>query len=76
MAWKAESLHYLRLHRLIIDQMLKRYNYLELKDDTLRKIQSKLHIDLFLQNPDSVRKLILQIEALYVFSILKAVLQS
>jgi hypothetical protein len=73
---KAETLHYLRLHRLINEEMTKRYGYLRLGNEVLSKIQERLHINVFLYNPDSLRKVILQIEALYVFAVLKATLSS
>jgi len=56
---KVDALHYLRLQRLINEEMTKRYNYLRLSNDVLRKIQDRIYIDLFKYNPDSVRKLIL-----------------
>jgi hypothetical protein len=76
MAWKAESLHYLRVHRLINEELQKRYSYLKLPNAVLQGIQRKIRIDVLGFNPDAVRKLILQIEALFVFAILKATLHS
>lgn len=73
---KAETLHYLRLHRLICGEMTKRYSYLRLSNEVLAKIHARISIDLSRYSPDSVRKVILQIEALYVFAILKATLSS
>lgn len=35
MSWKAESLHYLRVHRLINEELLKRYSYLKLPNAVL-----------------------------------------
>lgn len=73
---KADTLQYLRLHRLINDEMTKRYNYLRLSNGVLQKIQGKLALDLRRYSPDSVRKIILQIEGLYVFAVLKSTLSS
>ena len=73
---KAETLHYLRLHRLVSEEMTKRYTYLRLSNSVLEKIQRRIYVDLFQYDPDSVRKVILQIEALYVFAILKSTLCS
>ena len=73
---KSETLHYLRLHRLISEEMTRRYNYLRLSNSVLEKIQTRIYVNLFQYNPDSVRKIILQIEALYVFAILKSTLYS
>lgn len=56
---KAEALHFLRLQRLINDEMTKRYSYLRLSNEVLKKIQDRIHVDLFKYNPDSVRKIIL-----------------
>lgn len=73
---KAEALQYLRVHRLVNEEMTKRYAYIHLRDEVLRSIQARLAINVLAYNPDSVRKNILQIEALYVFSILKSTLSS
>ena len=73
---KAETLHYLRLHRLIAVELTKRYDYLRLDNLMLQKILARIYVDLFKFNPDSVRKIILQIEALFVFAILKSTLNS
>ena len=76
MSRKAETLHYLRLHRLILKEMTKRYSYLRLSNKVLQKIQARIKVDLRQYSPDSVRKVIIQIEALYVFAVLKATLSS
>jgi hypothetical protein len=44
---KAEALHYLRVQRLINDEMAKRYHYLRLSNDVLKKIQQRIFVDLF-----------------------------
>ena len=46
MARKAETLHYLRLHRLILKEMTKRYSYLRLSNKVLQKIQDRIKVDL------------------------------
>jgi hypothetical protein len=74
--WRAFSKQHLRVHRLISEQMLKRYSYLKLPDKILENIQQKIYISLLEFDPDSVRKLIIQIEALFVFAILKSTLNS
>jgi hypothetical protein len=56
--------------------MTKRYNYLKLPNPVIEKIQSRLGCDIRSYSPDSVRKIILQIEALYIFAILKSTLSS
>ena len=43
MARKAETLHYLRLHRLILKEMTKRYSYLRLSNKVLQKIQDRIN---------------------------------
>ena len=75
-AWREKSLHYMRIHRLINDELLKRYGYIALTNEILENIQRHIHINLLEYNPDIVRKIILQIEALFVFAILKATLYS
>jgi hypothetical protein len=74
--WKEESLHHLRIHRLINDQLLSRFSYLRLSNELVTNIQKRIYINMLYFNPDIVRKLILQIEALFVFAILKATLYS
>jgi hypothetical protein len=64
------------VQRLINDDMAKRYHYLRLSNDVLQKIQRRIFVDLFQFNPDSVRKIIVQIEALYVYAVLKSALSS
>jgi len=56
---KAESLQFLRLHRLILDEMAKRYSYIRMPNDILNNILAHLKIDPFRFNIDSVRKVIL-----------------
>ena len=43
---KAEALHYLRVQRLINDDMTKRYHYLRLSNDVLQRIQRRIYVDL------------------------------
>jgi hypothetical protein len=76
LAMKAEALHALRVQRLINEDMAKRYPYLRLANEVLQRIQRRIFVDLFHYNPDSVRKVIVQIEALYVFAVLKSALSS
>ena len=56
--------------------MLKRYSFLRLPNPMLEKVQKRIAISLVAYHPDLVRKLILQVEALFVFAILKATLYS
>ena len=56
--------------------MTKRYEYIWLGDTTINAIQSRLAIDILRYNADSVRKIIMQIEAQYVFAILHSTLAS
>jgi hypothetical protein len=56
---KAEALHALRLHRLITEEMTKRYTYIRLSNSTLEKVLNRIFVDLHKYNPDSVRKIIL-----------------
>lgn len=57
--WKEESLHYLRIHRLINDQLLNRFSYLKLSNELVTNIQKRIYINMLNYNPDIVRKLIL-----------------
>ena len=73
---RAETLQYLRVQKLINEHMTQRFSFLRLSNEVLKRIQSRILVDLFRFNPDSVRKIIVQIEALYVFAILKSSLYS
>ena len=57
--WKEESLHYLRIHRLINDELLNRFSYLKLSNELVTNIQKRIYINMLNYNPDIVRKLIL-----------------
>ena len=66
----------MRLHQLILQEMMKRFSYITLPDHVLKNIQSRINLDLLSYDPDMVRKVILQVEALYVFAIFKSTLSS
>ena len=70
------TLQYLRVQKLINEHMTQRFSFLRLSNEVLKRIQSRILVDPFRFNPDSVRKIIVQIEALYVFAILKSSLYS
>ena len=55
---------------------MTRYDFIQMQDELLQHIQSKLNTNLLEHNPDTVKKLIIQIEALYVFAIFKSLLYS
>jgi len=71
-----ESKQFLMVHKLIIEELLKRYSYIQLPDRILKNIQKRLNTDLLSYDADSVRKLIVQVEALFVFAVFKSVLAS
>lgn len=55
---RKESLHYLRVQRLVTNDLAKRFSYLRLPNEALQSIQQKLGVDLYKHNPDNVRKII------------------
>jgi hypothetical protein len=44
--WKEESLHHLRIHRLINDQLLSRFSYLRLSNELVTNIQKRIYINM------------------------------
>lgn len=73
---RAESFQYLRVARLIQNELLKRYGHIELTEDVREKILKNIGLDLLKNRRRTVMKVILQVEALYVFSILRSTLSS
>lgn len=73
---RAESFQYLRVARLIQNELLKRYGHVELTEDVREKIYRKIGLDLSRNRRRTVMKVILQVEALYVFAILRSTLSS
>lgn len=71
-----ESIQFLKLQKLVSEKLAKRFYYLQLPDYILKKIIEKMLVDLSAFNSDSVKKVIVQIESLFVFAILKSVLSS
>jgi hypothetical protein len=71
-----ESGQFIRVHQLILNELVKRFSYVQMPDSILVNIQAHLAVDLLSYDVDSVRKLILQTEALFVFSMMKSVLLS
>jgi hypothetical protein len=45
-ALKADSLHFLRVHRLILEQLTKRFHYIKFSERTLINITKMLKVDL------------------------------
>lgn len=73
---RAESFQYLRVARLIQNELLKRYGHIELTEDVREKIYKRIGLELSRSRRRTVMKVILQVEALYVFSILRSTLSS
>lgn len=73
---RAESLQYLRVARLIQNELLQRYAHIELTEDIREKIFRRIGLELAQNRRRSVLKVILQVEALYVFAVLRSTLSS
>ena len=73
---RAESFQFLRVARLIQNELLKRYGHIELTEDVREKIYKKIGLDLSRNRRRTVMKVILQVEALYVYAILRSTLSS
>jgi hypothetical protein len=75
-ALRAESKQYLRVARLIQKELLQRYAYIGMKEHVREAIYARVALDLVRYPRRSVRKIVLQVEALYVYAILKSMLAS
>lgn len=73
---RAEARQYLRVARLIQNEMLMRYGHIALPEEVRTAVNKRIKIDMNRYDPRDVKKLILQVEALYVFAMLKATLSS
>lgn len=73
---KTEAQQHLRLMRLIQNEMLKRYSYIELPEHIRAAIYKNVNLDFNKSTRKTVHKAILQVEALYVYSILKGTISS
>ena len=66
----------MRLTRLIQDELLKRYEHIALTEEVRQNIYLKIGLDLARNRARTVNKVILQVEALYVYAVLKSTLSS
>ena len=73
---RAESLQYLRVARLIQNELLKRYGHIKLTEEMREKIYRKIGLDLTRNRKRTVNKVVMQVEAQYVFAVLKSTLSS
>jgi hypothetical protein len=73
---RAVSSQFLKVQNLINRELLRRYSFVQLPDRVLTRIQKLVAVNLLDFNPDSVRKLIVQVEALFVFAVFKSLLKS
>jgi len=62
--------------RLIQNELLKRYAHIKLTEEVREKIYNKIGLNLTKNRRRTVMKVILQVEALYVYAILKSTLSS
>ena len=73
---RAESFQYLRVARLIQNELLQRYAHIELTEDTRERIYNRIGLDLLRNRRRTVMKVILQVEALYVYAVLQSTVSS
>lgn len=76
MKLRAESFQYLRVARLIQNELLKRYNHIALTEAMREKIFNKIGLDLNRNRKRTVNKVVMQVEALFVFAVLRSTLSS
>ena len=69
-------MQYLRVARLIQNELLKRYPHISLTEETREKIYRRIGLDLARNRRRTVMKVILQVEALYVYAVLQSTLSS
>ena len=74
--FKSESLQYLRVARLIQNELLKRYSHIYMTEDVREKIYKRIGLDLKRSRKRTVMRVVLQVEALYVYAMLKSTLSS
>lgn len=74
--YRNESIQYLRVARLIQNELLKRYSHIALTEETREKIYRRIGLDLSRNRRRTVMKVILQVEALFVFAVLRSTLSS
>ena len=73
---RTEAQQYLRLTRLIQNELLPRYSHIALPEPVRRSIYRYINLDLNRSTVKTVHKAILQAEALYVYAILKSTVSS
>ena len=66
----------MRVTRLILFELLKRYSHITLPEPVRQNIFEKINLDLNKCTQKSVYKAILQVEALYVYAVLKSTVSS
>ena len=62
--------------RLIQNELLERYAHIKLTEEVREKIYNKIGLNLTRNRRRTVMKVILQVEALYVYAILRSTLSS
>jgi len=62
--------------RLFINELAKKYDYIKLPRKFKQNIKKRLVIDLQKYDQDRVSLLVIQVEALFVFSVLKSIIYS
>ena len=66
----------MRVTRLIQNELLKRYPHIILTEETRAKVYKAIGYDLTKNRRRTVMKVVLQVEALYVYAVLKSTLSS
>ena len=62
--------------QLLLNELLQRYEHIQLTEEVRANIYNKIGLDLARNRARTVNKVILQVEALYVYAVLKSTLSS
>ena len=73
---RRNALFKLNAERLFVQELAHKYDYIKMPDSIKQNIKKRLVVDLKKFDPHRVQVLALQVEALFVFSVLKSVIFS
>ena len=73
---RRNALFKLNAERLFVHELARKYDYIRMPIEIKNNIKRKLVIDMTKFDPHKVHVLALQVEALFVFSILKSIIYS
>jgi hypothetical protein len=73
---RRHTLFKLNAERLFVQELARKYDFIRMPGDIKANIKRKLKVDISRYDPHRVQVLALQVEALFVFSILKSIIYS